>query len=96
MFLEEFGLVEGDFVFVKRLAWDVCLYVRAVFQNRPKVLSSHSPCMSWGWSMPIDDFLEGQSRKGHQRAPVSPNNPCHKEGGGPSRGGRKGPGSVLR
>ena len=90
MFLEEFGLVEGDFVFVKRLAWDVCLYVRAVFQNRPKVLSSHSPCMSWGWSMPIDDFLEGQSRK------VSPNHPCHKEGGGPSRGGRKGPGSVLR
>lgn len=54
----------------------MCLYVRAVFQNRPKVLSSHSPCLSWGWSVPIDDFLEGQSWKGHQRAPVSPNNPC--------------------
>lgn len=43
--------VEGDFLFVKRLGWYVCLCIRGVFQNRQKALFPPPLSLSWGWSV---------------------------------------------
>lgn len=69
--------VEGDFLFVKRLGWYVCLCIQGVFQNRQKALFPPLPQPELGVEC-ADGFLEGQSWKGPQRTPVSPN-PCAAE-----------------
>lgn len=54
--------VEGYFLFVKRLAWCVCLCVRVVFQNRPQGLFIFSLCLSRGWSVQMSSYKDRVGR----------------------------------
>ena len=54
--------VEGYFLFVKRLAWCVCLCVRVVSQNRPQGLFIFSLCLSRGWSVQMSSYKDRVGR----------------------------------